>query len=1079
MKLNGYNKIFICASLAFLSLIVKVTAQKNTAGKNSLQALETGFIKIPDSIQTTVYWYWLSDNISEQGVINDLEAMKKVGINRAFIGNIGMQGVPYGKVKIFSDEWWNIMHAALKAATRLNIEIGIFNSPGWSQSGGPWVKPEQSMRYLTSTEVKIKGPALIDRQLEKPAKYFQDVKLIAYPVSEDIDKSIIDLKPEITSVPERKNLNEAFDNNNSTGIEIQNGKKLSIDINTKENYSVASFVIYPLHSGLKLEGDVQIKTDTGYRTIKHFYVDHSNTELNVGFKPFGPAAFSFPATTSKNFRILLSPLGDGNIAEIKLSATAVVENYIDKTLAKMWQTPLPYWDAYQWPSQPIADKKYVIDPDKVIDISRFMSADGKLKWNVPNGNWIIERCGMTSTGVTNGPASPEGTGPETDKMSREHIEAHFNAFLGEIIKRIPAADRKTWKVVVADSYETGSQNWTDQQTEKFKKVYGYDPTSYLPVLQGKVVGSEDKSDRFLWDLRRFVADNVAYQYVGGLRDISHKNGLHTWLECYGHWGFPAEFLQYGGQSDEVGGEFWSFGDLGNIENRDASSCAHIYGKTKVSAESFTGGDPAFSRYPAMLKQRADRFFTEGINNTLMHVYISQPDDKKPGVNTWFGNEFNRNNTWFYDMDIFLQYIKRCNFMLQQGKYVADVAYFIGEDAPKMTGVQDPALPKGYSFDYMNAEVIKNRMSVQNGKLMLPDGMQYRILVLPQLTTMRPELLLKIKALVNQGAIVLGPRPTVSPSLQDFGKADKIVQKIADELWGKINGTSIKINHVGKGMMIDGMDLQQALNMINVIPDFTTDNNESVLFLHRTTTDGDIYFLSNQTSSPIKFDAQFRIKNKLPEIWDAVSGKTRLLPDYHLTDSSTLIPIELDALGSSFIVFKKNIRTASKPNYPLPLETKIIAGPWSVQFDNNMRGPKAPVIFNTLSDWTQNINDSIKYFSGSAFYSTNFIVDDLEKDQTVLLDLGDMKAIAKVLVNGQDVGGAWIAPFKIDISKALKTGNNSLVVKVTNTWVNRLIGDAKLPESERKTWLYNNPYKADSKLLPSGLLGPVKLEIMKY
>jgi hypothetical protein len=340
---------------------------------------------------------------------------------------------------------------------------------------------------------------------------------------------------------------------------------------------------------------------------------------------------------------------------------------------------------------------------------------------------MILRTGMAPTRVTNGPASPEGTGLEVDKMSKTHVAEHFEAFLGQIIKKIPPGDRKTWKVTVEDSYETGGQNWTDGMMDKFKAVFGYDPLPFFPVLQGFVVGSEDMSDRFLWDMRRFIADRVAYDYVGGLREISHKYGLHTWLENYGHWGFPGEFLQYGGQSDEVAGEFWSEGELGNIENRAASSSAHIYGKNKVSAESFTAGGKAFARYPALMKQRGDRFFTEGINNTLLHVYIQQPyKNKVPGVNAPFGNEFNRLNTWFGDLDLFTDYLKRCNLLLQQGKYVADVAYFIGEDAPKMTGICDPALPRGYAYDYINAEVLLTRVKVKNGRLVLPDGMSYGI-----------------------------------------------------------------------------------------------------------------------------------------------------------------------------------------------------------------------------------------------------------------------------------------------------------------------------------------------------------------
>ncbi|QHS57513.1 glycoside hydrolase family 2 [Mucilaginibacter sp. 14171R-50] len=1074
---------FVYISLASLFLYACST-KKQIVQVNKIKPmaqLETGFITAPDSIQTSVYWYWISDNISQEGVIHDLESMKKVGINRAFIGNIWQDDVPPGKVKIFTNEWWDILHAALKRATELNIEIGIFNSPGWSQSGGPWVKPEQAMRYLTSSQIAVKGPYKFNTKLVKPQKNFQDVKVLAYPVNANYGTDIRDLKPVLSSAPFINNLAKITDHTDSTAVDFEANKRYTIDITIKKVYTARSLVIVPARRRMTLEGDIQVKNNGAYITIKHFMIDCSNDATNVGFDPYGPAAISIPATTSNNFRLLFTKTDNGGIAEIKLSSTPVLENYVEKTLAKMWQTPFPYWNAYQWAAQPVIDdSKYIIDPAKVIDISRYMTADGTLAWQVPAGNWIIERTGMTPTNVTNGPASAQGTGLETDKMSKEHIAAHFDAYLGEIIKRIPAADRRTWKVTVADSYETGGQNWTDGMIQKFESIYGYNPTPYIPVLQGKVVGSEDQSDRFLWDLRRFVADRVAYDYVGGLRDISHQHGLTTWLENYGHWGFPGEFLQYGGQSDEIGGEFWNEGMLGDIENRAASSAAHIYGKTKVSAESFTCAGGPYARYPALLKQRADRFFTEGINNTLMHVYISQPyQDKAPGISAFFGTEFNRLNTWFYDMDIFLKYIKRCNMMLQQGKYVADVAYFISEDAPKMTGTQDPELPQGYSFDYINGEVIKTRLSVKNGKLVLPDGMQYSILVLPQLTTMRPELLLKIKELVQQGAVVLGPKPVTSPSLQNYPAADAQLSKLANELWGNINGTSIKTNKVGKGMVISNMQLQEALDLIKVIPDARITENNSTLFIHRKVVDGSIYFISNQENKTVKIAPQFRVTGKRPELWDAVSGSVRELPEYTQTAGVTTVPLELAPSESAFIIFRQDAQTSvsTTPNYPVPVQIKAINKPWTVKFDSKMRGPVNPVIFNTLSDWSVHPNDSIRYYSGTAFYNNTFTLTAIKKGQKVFLNLGVAKAIAKVKVNGLTVGGAWTAPYKVDVTAAVKSGENKLEIKVVNTWVNRLIGDSKLPASARKTWLSNQRFHPTDKLESSGLLGPVRIEVV--
>lgn len=1074
-----FQIVFLCLLLVIFNTFKAKT--QPTYRPYPMASLEKGFYIIPDSIKTSVYWYWVSGNISNEGVIKDLEAMKKIGINRAFIANVTWGEKNAGKIRMFTEEWWDILHTALKTATKLGIEIGIFNCPGWSQSGGPWVKTEQSMRYLTSSEAVIEGPLLIHKKLDLPNAVFQDVKVIAYPAPKDYGTDIREFK--VSTAPSLESLNSLTDGDVNTIFPLPAAAPLTLGFSTDKLYTSRSLTISTAPVAMRLEGDVQAKINGTYQTIKHFIIDRTNPGLRNGFIPYGPATISIPAIATKDLRLILTDFtANSGLAEIKFSSVPLIESYLEKTLSKMWPNGIVPWTAYQWPSQPvIADQAYVIDPDKILDISRYMSADGTLNWRVPAGKWIIERSGMTPTLVQNVHAAPEGTGLETDKMSKEHIATHFDAFLGEILRRIPPQDRKTWKVVVGDSYETGSQNWSDQFIEKFKLSYGYDPLPYIPALQGKVVGSAERSDRFLWDLRRFIADKIATEYVGGLRNISHQNGLTTWLENYGHYGFPGEFLQYGGQSDEVSGEFWNEGDKGIIENRAAASCAHIYGKTKVSAESFTTTDNYFMNYPATLKQRLDRSFTEGINNTLLHVYIHQPyEDKMPGMNAYFGTEFNRKNTWFCDMDGFLKYIKRSNLLLQQGKYVADVAYFISEDAPKMTGIQEPALPHGYSFDYINGEVIKTRLTVKDNNLVLPDGMKYRILVLPKLESMRPELLKKIKELVTKGAVILGPRPLRSPSLQNFEKADLEIHQLTTELWGDINGTTIKVNPYGKGKVIDGMSLEDALKLINVIPDFKTDESDSVLFIHRELNDGGIYFISNQKNKSIKINPEFRVSGKSPELWDATTGNIRNLPDYIQTDRSTSVPLELAPYESIFVVFRKQNITGKNDhlNYPKLIREIEIKGKWLVNFDANMRGPSKPVVFEQLEDWTQNKEDSIKYYSGAAYYHHSFELPKVKNGERVFLDLGNVIAIAKVKVNGIAAGELWTAPYKTDITSALKPGNNELEVKVVNNWINRLIGDYKLPEHERPTWTYYQSRNPNLKLQSSGLKGPVKLEIVK-
>lgn len=1028
----------------------------------SSDPLESGFNNPSNQVQTSVYWYWISGNISEEGVKKDLYAMKEAGINRAFIGSMGVEGIetPYEKVAFGSEEWWKILHTALKTATELGIEIGIFNSPGWSQSGGPWIKPEQAMRYLTSTSCEIEGGKKISIQLDKPSKDFQDVRVIAFPALEKAD-TMSSGKVTFPKDPKRP---------------------YEVILKTKPGFTLRTISFYPSEKPINTTARLFAEQNGAYKLIDEFVLDRFNAALNVGFDPYAPVVISVPAIQASRFKVEVdATAAESELKDIILSSAPQIERYPEKSLAKMFQTPLPYWEEYQWREQPALDNaSWAIHSNQVLDISSCLAGD-QLTWEAPAGKWVIMRTGMCPTGVTNSPAEPIATGLEVDKMSREHVAAHFDAYMGEIIRRIPEADRKCWKVVVQDSYETGGQNFTDDFIESFKSRYGYDPLPFLPVYKGYVVDSQDRSDRFLWDVRRLVADRVAYDYVGGLRDISHKYGLRTWLENYGHWGFPGEFLQYGGQSDEIGGEFWSFGDLGNIENRAASSCGHIYGKQRISAESFTSGGRPFNCYPAMMKQRGDRFFSEGINSTLLHLCISQPSDERvPGVNAWFSSEFNRLNTWYPHMDLFTSYLKRTNFMLQQGLNIADVAYFIGEDAPKMTGITQPALPKGYQFDYINAEVIERDLYVKDGLLTLPHGTQYRMLVLPELKTMRPELLEKIASLLNDGAVILGSAPERSPSGKDYGKADQQVKDLADSLWKGLDGKQTQAVQRGKGWLLYGMNMQEALEKIGCVPDCQIPETSPVLYAHRQAEGKDIYFLSNQSDQEIEVTPEFRIKGKQPEWWDATTGKIRRLPAFEFTENGTQVPLRLAPFESAFIVFRQTGKASAEgidANCPRPETWMALDKDWNVTFKDSIRGPKQAQSFDQLIDISTHPDESIRYYSGTIVYDKQISIDQLPAGN-IYLNLQDIGVTAKVTVNGQYAGGVWTPPYRLDISEWLHKGENQISVEVTTTWQNRLIGDSCLPEQERTTWTACNGWSEKDPLQKSGLIGPVTLEIVK-
>ncbi|MCB0685747.1 MAG: hypothetical protein KDC53_04460, partial [Saprospiraceae bacterium] len=560
----------------------------------------------------------------------------------------------------------------------------------------------------------------------------------------------------------------------------------------------------------------------------------------------------------------------------------------------------------------------------------------------------------------------------------------------------------------------------------------------------------------------------------GLREKAQENGMKLWVENYGHWGFPGEFLQYGGQADLVGGEFWLDDPLGEIECRAAASAGHINGKSPIFAEAFTAPRKHYARYPGLLRQRGDWSYIQGINHHVLHVYIHQPyQDTMPGINTWFGVEFNRQNIWFPKSKSWIDYLRRNHFLLQQGNYVADVCYFIGEGAPVMTGITEPGLPEGYAFDFINADVIINDMYVKDHRLYLSNGMSYALMVLPPLKTMRPELLEKLEQLVQQGAYIYGAAPTRSPSLEHYPLADRAVQNLATNVWGMENGQ--KKRAFGNGLVFNNLELTDVLKEIQVEPDLLIEGTlaDSILWMHRKKEDIDIYFLTNQSMKSVNVNAEFRVQKRNPEIWDAVSGEIRPLFQFANRNERIQIPLRFLPGESYYVVFSdKTSPLREVGNFTEYTEVLNLNTGWKIAFDTTRKGPMKILESQELFDWSESENDSIKYFSGSAEYRKTF---EFEGDTIAnyFLDVGKLCWVANVSLNGTPMGGIWTDPARIRLN-GLKRGLNLLEIEVTNTWVNRLIGDSQLPEKERMTWAAENPYRPGSLLQHAGLLGPVRL-----
>ncbi len=972
----------------------------------------------------------------------DLHAMKRAGITRAFIGNQGLDDVSRGPVRLLSEQWWQAMHAALKTASDLDIEIGIFNGPGWSHMGGQWVKPEQSMRYLALQQVCVDGGRRVQMSLLRPEGWLSNVRLLAYPARD---------RAELIASPGQ--------------CDFRGQSEHTITLHGQAPFTLRQ-VRLVTNGSLRADVSVQARVKGRWEQIKSFRVDRYNLDMTIGYDMAAPVAEAVPGVKATDFRVVFSNMTNADarsgLRALVLSDAPVVERYSEKILAFMHPSPLPMWTDYKWPRVNYFDEAQAVDPATVIDITDCLDGDA-IDWSAPEGRWNIVRAYMAPTGITCAPAfEGSGKGLEVDRWNRAALAAHYDAFMGEIERRIPPEDRRTWRVVVCDSYETATQNFGDDFFEYFTSHFGYDPTPYLLTYGGTVVGSSDRSDRFLWDLRRMIADRLADDNIAAMDSIARSRGKHLWLENYGHWGFPGEFLQYGSRSTEVAGEFWSTGDLGNIENRAASSCVHTYGKRITSAESFTFSGPDFVYSPRDMKARGDRFFAEGINNTLLHVVVSQPDTVAANImQPWFGNEFHRKNPWHRHLDLFTAYLKRCNALLQSGRYVAQVAYFIGEDCPVMTGITQPACPDGLQFDYINAEILLKARATADHHIELPSGSRYNLLVLPPSETMRPDVAEAISRLVDDGAYVLAnTRPVASPSLQGYPEADRRVAAAAASLWDTRPASR-------RGRLLTGLSVTEALQRAgHPTTDFraTTDGStlgaDVINYCHIESSLADIYFLANATADTITFVPHFT----------GMAGRAAYqvfpaLDTCRVVDANaalTLFPLE-----STFVIFsrepRRNVRTPQTRTVP------VNASPWQVRFQADY-GVDTTLTMAELADWTTLADPALRYLGGRATYTTTITLPPTQPGQSLTLDLGQVDNTCRVWINDEYIGGQWTYPYRIAIPDTIR-GTVSLRVEVANNLANRLIGDLIDPgnaviSTTRNTWTPASP------LQPAGLKGPL-------
>lgn len=1093
-----------CAALALLAALLAWTPLAGLAAPDSLAA---AFKNPPDSAKPHTWWHWLNGNSSKAGITADLEAMKRAGIGGVQVFNVDC-GIPDGPVPVMSQTWREHTRHAIAEAARLGLEVCVHNCPGWSSSGGPWVRPEHAMQMLTWSEQTVTGPARFDAVLKQPPTrrdYYRDIAVFAIPTPQD-----------------------------------------------------------PAAAAYRISG--------------------------IGPK----AAFDRP------------PMRDPDLK----------------------------------PDAPAG-----IPATTIVSLTSRMDASGKLTWDVPEGQWTVLRMGHTCTGAQNAPAPASGRGLEVDKLSREAMDAFWPGFMGAVIAEAGPLTGKTLNNALIDSYETGYQNWTPRFREDFVRLRGYDPIPYLPAITGRVVESLEQSERFLWDFRRTVADLWAANYYGYFAELCRKHGMLFSTEPYGNGGF--DNLQCGGLADVPMGEFWVPNAGAGETLKIAASAAHTNGRKYVGAESFTA-DESHGRWlvePYSIKALGDYVFTQGVNRYIFHRYAHQPwMDLYPGMTMGpWGTHLERTITWWNQAPAWFRYIARCQYLLQSGKFVADVCYFTGEagpnDLPGRPGL-NPQLPAGYDYDGCDATVVMNHMAVQNGRIVLPDGMSYGVLVLPDSRFMTPALARKIRDLVRAGATVIGPKPEQSPSLQGYPQCDAEVGAIGEEVWGNCDGRTVKQRVYGKGRVLWGMTMPQVLALLKTPPDFEyrAVGGAKLVYIHRRVGDAEFYFVSNQQYREVAVDCRFRVKGKLPELWHADTGAIELAPLWREEGGRTVVSLRMEPAASVFVVFRKppkgdhlthvarsgpdapkppaerievtlaryeaqdgslgadvtarvaemaaegqteipatnqvfgdpvplvvkrlrveyllngkpmqamadeggsvllgsqtrapapsewclrvetlgaailtpwragifEVRTASGKTRTIPVGSDAdeiqVTGPWTVRFPSGWGAPPEATLAE-LASWTDNAEEGIRYFSGSATYlkDINVPASVLGPGRDVALDLGSVKNFAEVTLNGRYLGVLWKAPFRVNVTGMLKAGKNTLAIKVTNLWPNRLIGDEQRPpdvdwdgnrikawpdwlwsgkprpQTERYTFTTWRFWWKDSQLVESGLLGPVVIRSAK-
>ncbi|MEY2943712.1 MAG: hypothetical protein RLY97_1726 [Pseudomonadota bacterium] len=1097
--------------------------------------LEQQFQNPPNAARPRVWWHWMNGNITKDGIAKDFAWMQRVGIGgmQNFDANLMTPQIVDKRLVYMTPEWKDAFRFAAIEADRLGMELTIAASPGWSETGGPWVPPADGLKKLVWSETDVLGGKPFTGILASPpsatgpyqnlpkqggfgemmqgskrevdgAAYYGDVAVLAYPIAGGAEQAMM-AHDAAGKMLDAKSL---VDNDLNEGVSLTraaDGSDASVTYVYAQPQAIQAASLFLKGAAMMFVG--------GSHTGKLEASDDGKdwrfvADLTVGMVP---TTVAFAPVTARQFRLSLAPVksngfGLGEMApglamgDLGAAMGVTANKPLLLTLFKLSAAPridqseakagfalaLDYYGL-----RTSAPDMAGVAVNQVIDLMSKMRPDGSLDWTPPKlangGQWRVLRLGYSLLGTTNHPAPAEATGLEVDKFDGPAVRRYMEHYIG-MYKDAAGADmvgKRGVRAILTDSIEVGAANYTPKMIDQFKRLRGYDPTPWMPALTGVLVGSRADSDKFLYDYRRTLADLMASQHYGTVAEVAHENGLKVYGEALeDHRPSLGDDMAMRSHADVPMAAMWTHGRKDGpklsylADIKGAASVAHIYGQNLVAAESMTAAMNPWNYAPRDLKRVMDLEFVTGVNRPVVHTSVHQPlDDKIPGLSLFiFGQYFNRHESWAEMAKPWVDYMARNALLLQAGRNIADVGYFYGEEAP-LTGLYGDKrvadAPAAHAYDFINSDALMGALVNDGTDLVSAGGARYRALYLGGSSRMMTlAALKKLAALVDGGATVIGLKPEASPSLKgDTPEGRAEYATLVGKLW-----PGGAVTQLGKGRVMASGDVNAALAQMGVAPDFRYSGGAEgaeIPFVHRKFADGDSYFIVNRQNRPEVIEAHFRVTGKQPELWHAESGTSEMV-NYRIENGETIVPLALSAEDAVHVVFRKTaVADAMMMKKLVPTELARLDGSWTVAFQAG-RGAPAQVTLPQLEGLEKNADPAVKYFSGMATYSKEFTTPKgWRKGQPLWIDLGEVRELAEVSVNGTFAGAVWHTPFRVDLGAFTKAGKNLLAVKVANLWVNRLIGDAQ-KDAVKITYTAMPTYRADAPLRPSGLIGPVTL-----